>query len=226
MKYKYQMHSHTVPCSKCAITTPVELIDALVTGGYSGCVITNHFFGGNTGIDRNLPWKEFVAEYENNYLQIKKLGQKHNLDIIFSIEEHIFDGLEILCYGITPEFLYNSPQLCGNRSIKDWSNALRKFGALCIQAHPFRARGYIKNPRLLDDEFIDGIEVFNAYNKPEENALASLEANKHKNWILTAGGDTHSAQNVCWSGIQTTSRIKDEKALVNVLKSRDYELII
>lgn len=220
------MHAHTSPCSKCAPMLKQELVDALVNGGYSGCVLTNHFFKGNSGIDRNLPWNDFVAEYEKDYLECKKIAQSYDLDIIFSIEEHLFDGLEILCYGITPKILYDHPELRDDHSIETWSETLHDFGALCIQAHPYRDRDYIKNPRLLPIEYIDGIEVFNACNNPEANVTAKEEALKHPEWILTAGGDSHLPTSVCWSGIETNQRIANEKALVKILKSGDYELII
>lgn len=219
------MHTHTSPCSKCAQMTPNELIDGLLAGGYSGCVITNHFFNGNSGIVRNLPWNDFVAQYEKDYTECKKIAQNHDLDIIFGIEEGVGDGLEILCYGITPEFLYNHPELRDDHSIETLSKALHDFGALCIQAHPFRDRQYIKMPLLLPTEFIDGIEVFNASNKPEENALAASAASNHPEWILVSGADTHSPESVCWSGIETCARITDEKELVKILKFGNYDLI-
>ncbi len=225
-KYKYQMHTHTSPCSKCAPMTQKELVDSLVLGGYSGCVLTNHFFRGNSGIDRNLSWNDFVLQYEKDYLECKKAADGKDLDIIFGIEEHLFDGLEILCYGITPQFLYDHPELRDDHTVETWSKALRDFGALCIQAHPFRDREYIKNPRLLPCEYIDGIEVFNACNKPEENAKANTEASAHPEWILVSGADTHLPASVCWSGIATPIRISDEKELVKILKSRNYDLII
>ena len=226
MVYKYQMHVHTAPCSKCAPMEPDELIAALVEGGYSGCVITNHFIGGNTGIDRNLSWNDFVAKYESDYERCKIAAKKFDLDIIFGIEQHLFDGLEILCYGITPQFLYENPILQFDRTIETCSKVLRGFGALCIQAHPFRDRNYITDPRLLPIEYIDGIEVFNACNKPEENTLALATSEHHPEWILVAGGDAHLPQSVCWSGIETSQRILNEKMLVDILKSGNYGLII
>lgn len=220
------MHTHTAPCSKCSTMSPKELIQSLVKGGYKGCVLTNHFYGGNTGISRNLSWNDFILQYEQDYIECKKLAKKYDLDIIFSVEEHLFNGLEIFCYGITPQFLYDNPHLQNDHTIETWYKALHNFGALCIQAHPFRDRAYITNPRLLPSEYIDGIEVFNTSNKPEENIMAQIASNKHNNWILTAGADAHWSELVCNSGIETTKRITNEKDLVNVLKSREYELII
>ena len=222
--YKYQIHTHTAPCSKCATMTPAELIGSLIAGGYSGCVLTNHFLKGNSGIDRNLPWNEFVACYEKDYVECKKAAEGYDLDIIFGIEEQLFDGLEILCYGITPQFLYDNPQLT-EFSLKVWSAALHNFGALCIQAHPFRHRGYIPNPRLLPTEYIDGIEVFNFSNKPEENELAANAASKYPDWILVSGADAHSGDLVCCAGIEAETRITNEKVLADVLNSGKYKLI-
>lgn len=222
--YKYQMHTHTAPCSKCAQMTPTELVDGLLAGGYSGCVLTNHFIKGNTGIDRDLPWNEFVQQYEKNYNACLDAARGSNLDIIFGIEEQLFDGLEILCYGITPDFLYDNPQLI-DHSLETWANALHNYGALCIQAHPFRDRFYITNPRLLSSDYIDGIEVFNYSNESNENQLAANAALKHPNWILVSGADAHGDDVVCRSGIETDIRITDEKTLVEILKSDKYRLI-
>ena len=223
--YKYQMHTHTAPCSKCASMTPTELDESLVAGGYSGCVLTNHFIKGNSGIDRNLPWEEFVSQYEKDYYDCKKAAECHDLDIIFGIEEQLFDGLEILCYGITPQFLYNNPHLKNDHSLESWATALHNFGALCIQAHPFRNRVYITNPRLLSPEYIDGIEVFNFSNMPEENELAADIVHLYPHWILLSGADAHSGSSVCFAGIETDIRITDAKVLAEILKSGKYLLI-
>ncbi len=219
------MHTHTAPCSACGSSTPDKLVEALHTGGYNGCVLTNHFIRGNSGIDRSLPWKDFVARYEKDYIECKKAAQKYDLDIIFGIEEGVGDGLEILCYGITPQFLYENPQLQSDHSVEAWYNALHKFGALCIQAHPFRDRAYITNPRVLSLEYIDGIEVYNHYNTPENNLQAEQFADAHPDLILTSGADTHTGRSACFAGIETDTRITNEKDIVGVLKSGSYTLI-
>lgn len=219
------MHTHTSPCSKCAVMTPTELVESLIVGGYSGCVLTNHFFKGNSGIDRNLPWNDFVAEYEKDYFECKKVAQNNNLDIIFGIEEHLFDGLEVLCYGISPDFLYQNQHLRDDHTLETWSNTLHKYGALCIQAHPYRDRGYIKNPRPLSLDFIDGIEVYNHSNHIEENVLAWEFASQNPQLILVSGADAHNGDVVQHAGIVTNTRITDEKALVEILRSGKYSLI-
>lgn len=224
MAYKYQMHAHTLPCSDCAQRTIEELVEHLHLGGYQGCVITNHFLNGNTGIDRKLPWNEFVRQYELDYLRGKEAAEKYDIDLIFGVEEHVSGGLEILCYGITPDILYAHPEL-SERSCKVWHDVLSSYGALCIQAHPFRARDYIREPKLLPLEYIDGIEIFNAENNESENTKAEKAALAHPELILTSGADSHRNRSICIGGIESETRIRDEKELVSVLKSGKYEIL-
>ncbi len=223
-KYKYQMHCHTAACSGCAITTPEQLVAALYEGGYSGCVLTNHFYHGNTAVDRNLSWNKFVYAYEKDYNECKKTAEKYDLDIIFGIEENVLDGLEILCYGITPQFLYDNPQL-KSYSLEVWYKALNELGALCIQAHPYRDRAYIKNPSILPLDCIDGIEVFNLANEDNANQSAAEFALKHPDLLLSSGADDHNSKYLCHAGIAVDTRIRDEKQLVSILKSKDYTII-
>jgi len=119
MKYKYQLHTHTAPTSKCAVTSPAELAETLYRAGYSGAVITNHFYHGNTGVSRELPWADFVSAYERDYIECKKEGEKYGLDIIFGIEEGVEEHNEILCYGITPQMLYEHPEPAGETGAHD-----------------------------------------------------------------------------------------------------------
>ena len=226
-KYKYQMHTHTAPCSLCGRLTPTDLAEALIENGYQGAVLTNHFYHGNSGIDRseNTSWQEFVSAYEKDYIECKREAEKHDLDIIFSIEESVVPGLEILCYGVTPEVLYDNPQLrCGE--CDEWIRVMRENGVVVIQAHPFREAFYIPDPRPLPLEMLDGIEVFNRGNAKEYNDKAMMLANENPHLLRTSSADTHTPDTVGVGGIITTKRIKNEKELAQILRSRDYELII
>ncbi len=204
---------------------PVELIKSLYEGGYSGCVITNHFIHGNSGISRSLPWNEYVKQYKNDYLECRKYAEKYGIDVIFGIEEGVGEGLEILCYGVTPEMLYAHPEL-RQGDARLWHDVLNSHGALCIQAHPFRERDYIPVPKLLPLEYIDGIEVYNYFNSEENDARAYEVYKNHPGLIAVSGADTHSPESVCFGGIETSERITNGKELVEILKSGNYTLII
>lgn len=221
MKYKYQMHMHTFPCSACSHLDIKSLVCALYNGGYKGGVITNHFLRGNTGIDRSLPWNEFIAQFENDYVVGKRAARKLGLDLFFGIEEGVGGGKEIIPYGITPDILYRHPEL-RDADVALWHKIMQEEGCLLIQAHPFRERNYITSPGLLSD--IDGIEVYNHCNTLDNN-LEAEDAARNSNFILTSGGDAHTEDVLCRGGIETVFRIKNEKELVKVLKSGMYKLL-
>ncbi len=224
MSYKYQTHIHTHPCSACGKMSMEELVEALHASGYQGCIITNHFLHGNCGIDRGLEWKDFVREYEKDWLCGRVCAEKYGMDIIFGLEEGVGGGLEILVYGITPEMLYSHPEL-REPSVGLWHKVLNPYGVLIIQAHPYRERSYILSPGLLPEEYIDGIEVCNRGNMPEDDERAVLAAASHPEWVLLSGSDSHTAETACVMGIESDILIKDGRDLVSLLKSGKYRLI-
>ncbi|MBQ4071166.1 MAG: hypothetical protein IJD51_01960 [Clostridia bacterium] len=223
MKYRYQLHTHTSPCSRCAVMHPEDLAEGLYSQGLAGAVLTNHFFGGNSGIDRALGWEAFVERYERDYTECRAAAEKYGVDIIFSLEEHLDGGREVLCFGVTPEMLYKHPELMA-RDQEIWYNTLHGGGGLLIQAHPFRRRAYITAPYPLPLSHLDGIEIYNYGNTPEENLMAEEFAGEHPELILTAGADAHSTRTLSFGGIATDERIRDEAALCRILRSGCYEI--
>ncbi len=225
-RYKYQMHTHTSPCSRCGRLTPTELADSLFDEGYTGAVLTNHFLGGNTGISRELPWRDFVYEYERDYIACREAARKYRVDIFFGIEEHLGEGLEVLIYGITPDVLYAHPELTSRDRLL-WRRVINSHGGVVIQAHPFRTARYIPTPRVLEHDTIDGIEVYNHSNlTPDINRRAELYAARYPELITTSGADAHATDIVGRAGIATTEKITSEAHLAAILRSRSYALIV
>ena len=226
MSYKYQIHTHTAPCSRCGAMSPTELCQALAENGYTGVVLTNHFYHGNSGVDRNLTWQDFVSAYEADYLACKKAAEKYDLDVLFGVEESVVPGLEILCYGLTPAVLYRNPELHHGR-LEAWSKIMRENGVVVIQAHPFREADYIPAPGVLPLDTIDGIEIFNRGNsRPDMNEKAAAFAAEHPHLLATSSADTHTADTVAVGGIITHHRLRTEADLAKALRKRDYELIL
>lgn len=221
--YKYQMHMHTYPCSACAQVSPEQMAEFLKEGGFDGGIITNHFKGGNTGIDRKLPWNDFVKAYEDDYLLFLEAGKKYSLDFHFGIEQGVGGGKEILVYGITPEMLYNHSEL-NTSNPEIWYKTLKQYDVLIYQAHPFRRRGYITEAGVMTD-FIDGIEVFNYCNTSKDNMDAEEYAETHKELLLIAGGDTHGKYASCNGGIETAKPLKTQNDVIDILKRGAFNLI-
>ncbi len=224
--FRYELHMHTSEGSACGHSTVHDMIKRYKELGFSGAVVTNHFFCGNTCVDRTLPWEAFVEEYSRAYREGKKTAKELDFDLLFGVEENYGNGKEFLVYGIEPEFLLKNPQLgvgyeefmLGKRAdVKAWSQAVRAAGGLMAYAHPFRVRPYIKEPDKMPDlSLVDGIEVYNYCNQPEENIKAAYMFGSTDK-VLIAGSDLHATNFDEAYGVWLKKRAKTEKELVKAL---------
>ncbi len=220
--YIYEMHQHTAWCSLCGKADPIAMVHSLKSAGFSGVVMTDHFYHGNTAVRRNQPWEEFVRAYDATYRYVRAEGEKLDFDVLFGFEVHVGEGKEMLVYGLTPDALYRHPEL-QQQSIETLSRAVRAEGGLVFQAHPFRVRDYIPEPwKPLPFNYLDGVEVNNLHNTDLENLRARMFA--EDNGLLTcAGSDDHALYRQRY-GIISPHRLRDEKALGDLLRSGNYTL--
>lgn len=226
--FKYEMHLHTSRCSKCARSTIEEMMIALKEKGYTGAVVTNHFYRGNTAVDRKLPWKKFVEAYEEDYLTGKALGKRLDFDVIFGIEECYLPNIakEILIYGITPDELKQVPDF-KSYTIEQIARFVQDNGGFISAAHPFRIGQYNPEPTFIPDyRYLNGVEL-NFGHSENRNDMAERFAKNH-NLKLISGSDAHniSESQLGTTGIAVETRIKDTKQLAKILHSGDYKLII
>lgn len=221
--FKYEMHCHTLPSNG---GSPVEEhIDHLISLGFSGLVITNHFRWGSTALDRNMPWADFVEHYRRDWEIGHEYGEKRDFDVLFAVEEHIGGGKEILVYGLTPKFFFDNPELA-DHELETYSRLVRPAGGLVLQAHPWRVRHYMPDPGPVADlSLLDGIEVFNAGNTPEENEKCAALAAANPRFILTAGSDAHANDSAGRGGIASPHRLRTEADLAELLKSRRHTIV-
>ncbi len=225
--YKYELHLHTSGCSKCGLSTVEEMVTAAKDKGFTGIVVTDHFYRGNTCIDRDLPWEDFVSAYEQNWLKGKKLGESIGIDVIFGIEEvYNRDMKEVLIYGITPDELKAETDF-RHYSLEQIFKFVDSHGGFVSHAHPFRDRSYIKNAdQEPNPKALHGVEVFNVSDPDERNDMAVIYAKKY-NLKPLSGGDVHKSDSrLGTSGIAVEERIKDTKQLARVLRSGDYKPVI
>lgn len=222
--YKFEIHLHTSACSKCGRSTAEEMVDAAKAHGYSGFVLTNHFFYGNTCVDRELSWAEFVGAFAEEYHRAAEYGKQQGIRVSFGLEEVYKAGKEMLIYGVSPETL----MVC--REWKDMTpEEIRDFvhanGGVVICAHPFRDRPYIPNPDEIPDvALFDGIETYNYANQPQENEKAYALATDH-HMVMVSGGDVHHIKNFGNSGIAFEEPVESEAQFLRLLKSGQFKLI-
>lgn len=195
--YLYETHLHTNQSSACAHNTGYEMAKAAHEAGYAGIIVTDHNWGGNTCVDRKLPWKEFVETFAKGYLDAKRYGDEHDFDVFFGYEAG-FHGTEFLIYGIDPDWMIAHPEI-KTATIEEQYRLIHEAGGLVIHAHPFREEPYIPEIRLFP-KYVDGVEGINAthsnhksaaHNKTEYDDRAVAYANKH-HLPMSAGSDIHT----------------------------------
>lgn len=223
--FKYEVHLHSYRCSACGVSSNEEIILAAKEKGYTGVVFTNHFFRGNTAVNRKLPWKDFVKTYKEDFEEAKKLGKKYDIDVFFGIEEVYKSGKECLLYGITPELLKKNPDFI-KMGIKEIYKLVSENGGFVAAAHPFRNRPYIPNPYEEPDvRYFDAFEVHNYFNSDYDNEKAQNFVNKHSLQAIS-GGDIHRASDFGKSGLAFYERLYTTENFIKALKEKRYKLII
>lgn len=189
VQYIYETHMHTCQGSACSNSMGRDYIQKYLDFGYSGIIITDHFYRGNCGVSRELPWKEFVHRFCSGYEDARNEGEKRGLPVFFGWEEN-YDGDEYLIYGLDEQFLLAHPEMVSWTHRQQYE-IVRAAGGCVVQAHPFRARNY--NHAIYLNSFLsDGIEGFNAGNEMKWNSQAMRYA-ALTGKPVTAGSDNHRA---------------------------------
>lgn len=223
--YKFETHLHTSGCSACAVSTGCEMVDAAKEKGYSGFVITNHFYRGNTSIDRNLPWVDFVRAYKEDYEITKNYGAKMGIQVFFGFEEGFAPGKEMLVFGTNPDDIMKHPEF-PTLELPEKVNLIHSLGGITVCAHPFRNRSYIPDPDTEPNpDLFDGIETYNKANPEPENEKAFLFAKKNGH-IMLSGGDVHSAKAFGGAGIEFKDKILDYNDFLRKIKNNEFSLIL
>lgn len=193
MAYLYEPHLHTSAASKCAVSGGADYIAGYKAKGYSGIIVTDHFFNGNCSLSKSLPWKEWVNRFCRGYEEAKEKGDRLGLDVFFGWEE-TFEGCDdYLIYGLDKQWLLEHPE------VRTWTRgeqyrAVKEAGGCVVQAHPFRQRYYIQKV-VISEGCTDAVEVANGGNEDEADALAYRYAKKTGKPMI-AGSDIHDASSV------------------------------
>ena len=217
MAYLYETHMHTCRGSACGVSTGVEHVHYYKELGYTGIIITEHFYGGNTCIDRSLPWEQFVDGIWSGYEEAKEEGDKIGLDVFFGYEQN-YEYDEYLIYGLSKEYMKSRPDL-PFWTRKQQLEEVHAAGGCVVQAHPFRIRGYMDKIRI-SPLYCDGVEVANAANDSIDDARCMRYAMEH-GFAVTAGSDNHRSPKTPTFGVALDRKLTDINEFVQMILSRE-----
>jgi hypothetical protein len=197
--YLYETHLHTAGVSKCSVSLGSEYIAGYIDKGYSGMIITDHFYNANCALSKKLPWNEWVKRFYQGYEEAKEEGERRGFDVFFGWEE-TFDGCDdYLIYGLDKTWLLEHPE------VRTWTREeqyriVKQSGGCVVQAHPFRQRAYISRI-ILSAGCVDAVEAVNGgHEDPSFDALAYRYAKKIGKPV-TAGTDIHDASAIYYGDI-------------------------
>ncbi|MBQ8814280.1 MAG: histidinol-phosphatase [Lachnospiraceae bacterium] len=223
--YLYETHLHTSQGSACGKVPGSGMAQVAKERGYTGIIVTDHHWGGNTRPDKSQPWEQWVDEFCSGYEDAKKTGDKIDLDVFMGWESG-FNATEFLVYGLDKTWMKAHPEL-KTCSVEEQYKLVHEAGGMVIHAHPFREAHYIPEIRLFP-EWVDGIEAINAqhsnpkvtghYN-PDYNHRAVSYGREH-NFPMTAGSDIHRTD-LLMGGVAFSHRLTSIQDYIETIKSRE-----
>lgn len=215
--YKLETHLHTAECSACASATAAQQVNQYKALGYDTIIVTDHFFNGNTAVDRSLPWEQRVEQFCSGYENAKKRGDEIGLNVLFGLE-YAWNGADFLAYGIDKQWLLNNPDLM-EVSVQEFCDRVHENGGAIVHAHPFReAHWYIHELKFLPWH-CDGVEVYNAGNIEKLWNERALWYAEQYGLYKTAGTDCHHVGGDKFFAMLTDTEITDIRQYTDLLKS-------
>ena len=224
--FKYELHMHTSEGSRCAKSDYKSQLQKYANSGYTGVVLTDHFFNSNSSFLKDEPdWLTKVERFNEHYEAVKEYGKSLSLDVFFGFEFCSPGSHEQLIYGTTVDFLRKTPDL-DKKSTQYLCDAVREFQGVSSLAHPFRQADYIDLSKPSGLEYCDCVEVYNYFNRNPLWNLQALELAQKSGKKFTAGSDAHSTEVAGHSGIATDFKITTPKQLADAILSDKTQLII
>ncbi len=227
--YAYETHLHTREGSACSAAYGSDMAIACKAAGYTGMIVTDHFYYGNTAVDRSLAWSEWVEQFCEGYESAKQQGDKIGLQVFFGWEAS-YEGTDFLVYGPDKEWLLKHPEI-KDATIEQQYYMIHEAGGIVIHAHPFRKASYIPGIRLFP-EFVDGVETVNATHvwterRPDGTVPYDVKAKayaKEYGFIETAGSDIHSVH-LIGGGMAFQRKLEDVEDFINAVMTGNGKLL-
>lgn len=220
---KYELHAHTAECDRVAQHSGAEMVRLYADAGYSGMVITDHYFSlfYEWFKDEFCPsnHKSIIDRYLRGYHSARNEAERIGFSLLCGAEVR-FDNTpnDYLIYGLEEDDLYTLPLLNRLKNLRELLAVLPD-RAVVVQAHPFRDNMTVVSPDLLF-----GVEAHNGRTSPFRNKMARDYA-EHYGKVMTSGSDFHKMKDLAKGGIATPRTVTCSAELVELLKSGDYSLI-
>jgi predicted metal-dependent phosphoesterase TrpH len=211
--YKFDTHVHTSETSPCGRVDAKTLVRLYKKAGYSGVVITDHYYSGFFEALGEKNWEEKIDLYLRGFNTAAEEGRKEGLKVILGLELRFEENFnDYLVYGIDKEFLLKYRELY-KLNLIEFREFIKGKDIVIYQAHPYRT-----GLRTADPSLIDGVEVYNGnkrHNSSNDKALLYAQGNNLK---MLSGSDFHQLEDFARGGIILSENPCDSHEFAKLLK--------
>jgi predicted metal-dependent phosphoesterase TrpH len=207
-KMTLDLHVHTYPASPCSSASLEDLVEEARRIGLNGICLTDH----------NHVWSE---------AEVEALRRKHGFLILRGNEVTTNQG-DILVFGLDRD-------IQGIIDLRDLRREVDEAGGFMIVAHPFRGflvvgvdQAGLTPEKAMERplfDYVDAVEVLNGKVTEKENAFA-LEVTEGLGLPGTGGSDAHEAAEVGVYATEFHAEIRNERDLVEALRSGSYSPVV
>lgn len=220
--FKIETHLHTCYSSSCGQLTAEQIVEGYLAAGYSGLIVTDHYNRDTFQMfhmDTTRPAAHLQA-FLQGYEKLKEAAEKQGLKVYRGAEVR-FDGSwnDYLLYGYSDDLLRDSEAVF-TMGVEAFYEKCKADGALLIHAHPYRNGGQPTTAKALD-----GVEVQNMNHHHDNRNDLALAFARENGLLETSGSDCHEIAHIGNGGILVAELPEDDRALVALLRSRNYKLI-
>ena len=220
--YKYEMHCHTSESSRCGKASGAEMADFYKSRGYSGLVISDHFFNGNCAVSPYLPWEERIESFCKGFEAAKKRGDEIGLKVFFAWENS-YSGTDFVTYGLDEDWLLKN-KYCHSLRAKEYLELARSSGGFVSQAHPYREAEYIEMIRLMPRD-VDAVETVNACRTDFENEMADIYAEKYE-LTKICGTDNHVGMRGRIAALELEFEAQSMDEIISAIKKGEHKIAL
>ncbi|MDF2537382.1 MAG: transposase [Herbinix sp.] len=214
--YRWDTHVHTSEVSQCGNIKAQDGVRLYKEAGYSGIVITDHYYSGFFQKLPDMTWEEKIEQYLQGYKKALAEGINLGLTVLLGIEIRFTENPnDYLVFGMTEEFLLANPEGY-TLGLKDFKKLIDEEDMLLFQAHPFRSGMVVADPKELD-----GVEIYNGnarHNSHNDKALAFAREN---GLLMSSGSDFHETEDLSRGGIIFTQEIRTNHDFLQALKGSE-----
>ncbi|MGE5613317.1 MAG: PHP domain-containing protein [Bacillota bacterium] len=219
-RYKYETHLHTKESSWCARVPAVEAVRMYHHYGYTGIIVTDHYF---RGFFETMPfgnWERKIDCFLSGYRKALNEGGKIGLDVCLGMEIRFDENdNDYLVYGIDEAFLKENRKLY-RLTLEEFKGFVAGKGIAVVQAHPFRPGMIPAQPSLLD-----AVEAFNGNPRQESQNHLAFEYAVQNGLKMLSGTDFHRVEDAFRGGVATEEKINLGEFGLLILQNYPMELI-